>query len=782
MISFNNYKFEPGAMSIIQMGEELIGHPSTALNELVKNAYDADATKCWVYTQYDKIEEKTFLIIKDNGLGMNDKILFGDWLKPSVSSKRDEKGAVKKSEIFDRLFLGSKGIGRLAAMALGRYLTIVSKQAGDEEFNWLRIDRELFKDDALLEKVRFPGGVIDEYTKLFKDKEILELNNLKSNGNLINILSNELFGDFKEGTLIVIQNLDESVKTIVENEFDEMKLEEMTFEETSFFKSLRDLITPLKLNAELQKELVVRDIINNELKIDNGESTFDLFYGINFIKEQVKDNNGFLSVEPSSIIEHYDYRVFGKVLSDASVEGRYICKRLEEDLKDQEFFISSTYNLSDGNIRLRKDPDMEIAERYKNPDVGEFYFDIRIYDLDGDAKDNMAKILNANGRREATRIFSKYLGLKVSKNGFGIKPYGDEEKDWLGLGAKRVQKHIETIGPNQIIGNIFLYSPQNDALNEKTNREGFFENKAFIILKKIIDGILEETGKTRAKYREFHNLGRSIKSKHQRPNTEKFIQYILGATDDEELIRKSQKFIEEANTAFDNMENSLSFSQRLASLGTGLELVYHEISQPISSIGASRSSIEIIINKLNDNPIKERLRERLLTIGASLEALSTLQESLKPAIGRSIAKTFKPIDTFNKVCFLFKDIFEEKGIIIEISSNLKDFEIKDFEYVLWITFLNIINNAVYWLTYAEQKRIIILDYDNDSIVVSNTGPVISEEDLEIIFSYGITGKKEKNATGLGLAFTRNILEIRGWSIWAENREYGPSFYIKKTKE
>ena len=84
------HKFSSGAMSIIQMGEEQIGHPSTAVNELVKNAYDADADKCYVYTQYDKDPTRNFLIIKDNGLGMNAETLFGNWLITSRSSKRNE--------------------------------------------------------------------------------------------------------------------------------------------------------------------------------------------------------------------------------------------------------------------------------------------------------------------------------------------------------------------------------------------------------------------------------------------------------------------------------------------------------------------------------------------------------------------------------------------------------------------------------------------------------------------------------------------------------------------
>ena len=74
------HSFEPGAMSIIQMGEELIGHPSTAINELVKNGYDADAQNCHVYFHYSTTKEETFAIIKDDGNGMDFETLFGDWL------------------------------------------------------------------------------------------------------------------------------------------------------------------------------------------------------------------------------------------------------------------------------------------------------------------------------------------------------------------------------------------------------------------------------------------------------------------------------------------------------------------------------------------------------------------------------------------------------------------------------------------------------------------------------------------------------------------------------
>lgn len=778
MVEITKHKFISGAMSIIQMGEEQIGHPSTAINELVKNAYDADADKCLVYTQYDIDQTKNFLLIKDNGLGMNKDILFGDWLITSRSSKRDEDRDRRRSLIYERRFLGSKGIGRLAAMALGRYLTIITKQRNEDLYNWLRIDREVFKVESLLDDIAFSGGQIENFIELFSDSDLLNENNLVKNENLVNILSNkDQFPDFSEGTLIILQDVDNSIKTIIEEETNLKDLEE-----TSIYKGLVDLVTPLKLNEKIQKELVKENIITDELRISNGSDTFELLYGINFLNNNENDEISFIEVIPSKLIDYYDYRIFGKVMEESSVVGKYICKRIDTDTRNEDLLISSEYLLSDEDLNKRNTIAFEnIPTKYKDVNVGEFYFDIRIYDLDDDSKDKMVEILKANGRREAMQIMGRYLGLKVSKNGFGVKPYGEEEQDWLGLGAQRVKKHIVSIGPNQILGYTFLYSPQNDGLSEKTNREGFFENKAFIVFKKILSGILEETGQRRARYRLKHNLGRGrVSSKLERPDTEKFIQYILSRSQDQDIILKTKEFVHDTSTALDNMESTLSFSQRLASIGTGVELIYHELSQPISALGAATSSLNININKILDENLKRILLDRVNNIGTSVNLLETLRESLKPAIGKSLPRKFQPIETFKKVCYLFEHSFLDNNIIIEIKKNIEDIEIRSLEYVFWISFLNIINNANYWLKGIENRRIIIFEYDEPSIfVISNTGPKIPEDDLDLIFEYGITGKKERNATGLGLSFTRNMLLSCGYKIWAENREYGPAFYIQK---
>ena len=95
------------------------------------------------------------------------------------------------------------------------------------------------------------------------------------------------------------------------------------------------------------------------------------------------------------------------------------------------------------------------------------FFDIRIYDREKDAIEKLSLLLNSKNS-ETKKTLSNLLGLRISKNGFGVKPYGDLDgvQDWLGLGQKRVQDPGKNIGPNLILGYVYLFSPNNDGLKE----------------------------------------------------------------------------------------------------------------------------------------------------------------------------------------------------------------------------------------------------------------------------------------------------------------------------
>jgi signal transduction histidine kinase len=769
MAKAQRHKFEPGARSIIQMGEELIGHPSTAINELVKNGYDADALKCRVYFNHDSEIKKSFAFVSDNGSGMDYDTLFGGWLHPSISTKRASEA---RSKIYKRHYLGSKGIGRLAAMAIGRFVTVITRQSDVVDYNWITIDKNAFKEDKLLNEIDFPGDVIADFRDLFTQPHLVKERKTFVNPTLISILNKNELQTFKKGTIVIVECLDDSVNAILERDFlSEKESLDNNLVSTSFYKSLATLVTPLKLSDDIQKELRKKEIITRVKQTAAEGSNFLIEFSTNLLPDSKIHKIDWQSVKPIPVHKAYDYRVFGKVTVEGNVEGEFVYNRLQNDVFEEPFEILSN--------EIDEDSDKLDNNSISDHKVGEYYFDIRAYDVG--EKDNLQKLTTLSGFKtipEFRSSFKAFQGLRVSKNGFGVKPYGEEVEDWIGLSKARVQNPGQNVNTNQILGYVYFFSPDNDSLEEKTNREGFLENASFIQVKKTLLTIFKNLGRKRYNYRALHEIGRVPTSRHLRPDFEEFLRTINNRSDLQYIRDYSSKFMSEVTTSMDNLEESLSFSERLASLGSGIELVYHEMAQPISRIQSTRSSLNLKKDKLDKSALPNFIND-INTLGESTEVLVELRKSLQPAIGRSRKKKFRPYQTFLKVCTLFKSDFQEARIKIVSDEAFADIEFDEQEYAFWIAFLNIVNNAVYWIKKSERPGEIRFVMKGATIIISNSGPPIKEELIEHIFHYGVTTKQEKNATGLGLAYTRRTLNSMDWEVVAENRKTGPAFIITK---
>ena len=97
-----------------ELGERLVGRPSIALAELIKNAYDADATAVSVQFGKDRI------VIADNGIGMDYNTFRDFWMR--IGTPHKQKSLT--SPLFQRPLTGSKGVGRLSTQFLARQLEL----------------------------------------------------------------------------------------------------------------------------------------------------------------------------------------------------------------------------------------------------------------------------------------------------------------------------------------------------------------------------------------------------------------------------------------------------------------------------------------------------------------------------------------------------------------------------------------------------------------------------------------------------------------------------------
>lgn len=157
------FKVSTGLKSIL--GQDLITSDNIAILELVKNSYDAHATRVIITFEKDSI------IIADNGKGMSLNDLQNKWLFVGYSAKSDGTEDASYRSKFKRNFAGAKGIGRISCDRLGSevWLTTKSEDSNTVEVihvDWNKFEKSLKKEfdkvpiehESRTEDYIFPGG------------------------------------------------------------------------------------------------------------------------------------------------------------------------------------------------------------------------------------------------------------------------------------------------------------------------------------------------------------------------------------------------------------------------------------------------------------------------------------------------------------------------------------------------------------------------------------------------------------------------------------------------
>lgn len=195
------------------IGRDLVTNEFVAIFELVKNSFDADATR--VDIEFDP--EDSSIKIVDNGQGMTEDDIRDKWLFVAYS----EKAIIDADNYRDKIkpagqFAGSKGIGRFACDTLGEQLELYSATSKTRTISKLNIDWTKFEKDSTAEfhNISVSLEATTEFPKIY------------------NITAPE-----KQGTVLVIKN--------TRHEWDEERIKRLR-------RDLAKLIDPFGTTTEVK--------------------------------------------------------------------------------------------------------------------------------------------------------------------------------------------------------------------------------------------------------------------------------------------------------------------------------------------------------------------------------------------------------------------------------------------------------------------------------------------------------------------------------------------------
>ena len=827
--------FEVGAKAARLIGRENITDPDGALMELIKNAYDADASCVCVWfdmpfpfvpseLEPEKIrsiltredqkrildiytaaengeyvkksglsEEETgalwrlltkynSILVADNGCGMSMEDVRTKWMYIGTSDKEihieSPKGRVKT---------GAKGIGRFALDKLSLCSTMLTRSLDCKLAEW-KIDWEQFDNSKLLGQV----------TASLEEREA------------------DYAGE---------------VQKLAENRFAEAYSAGRSWETG----------TAIRLHP-VREEWTYRmfEKINTNLKSINPLGAADPFKV--YVKNRYYPEYDFETDDTAIDVSDYDYKI--EIRFDGERTVTTVLTRNEVDIRrrsvnfprynkkaslkafwERPYFQKKGYQRQDyeGVIEFHEDVakilrDDPVKIRNVGPFRAELYF-----------------VKNRNGRneiiknvkvRKRSELLRKFSGVKLYRDEFKVRPYGDDGNDWLEL-AKRQTESPGGVGsesgswrvlPYQLIGQVKIGRRENPALYDMANREGLTQNDEYHILVDLLQnsihifeldrqGFYKEYAKWSREIEEGFgkdaNIRADVQSKYGNDGILREDAEDQQDEEEREAFGKDEKYTDTdyEETIFHLMKekkemlNSEQILQLLSSNGLILNTFFHEFRAFQSQFGSRAVQLRYRLDYMKKHHTFHPgfVYDPYLIIDKMGETDGVLNLWLQVSMDNASKENLRLETVFlneelNKILGNWSDLLESKGIVYKLDfGEEKKYPYEISQADLYIIMNNFLLNSAYFLEkgHNPQRRIIVtlaLEKENYHLRLWNNRPALEEKYRAVpdrIFELGESSKEK--GTGIGLWIMRETVERYNGTIMVAELDsgFGLDIYLKK---
>ena len=202
-------------------------------------------------------------------------------------------------------------------------------------------------------------------------------------------------------------------------------------------------------------------------------------------------------------------------------------------------------------------------------------------------------------------------------------------------------------------------------------------------------------------------------------------------------------------------EKEINQIRSLAQLGISFEIIAHELHAQDKAVTRSLNSMSTSAKQ--ELGFKNAMKAHK-QFTEYLRFLSPLKLS-----GYQNRDNISGIEIIKNIELFFRDQFEKQNIQLIFSDSFKRFNVVDVKSRIIPVFINLLNNALYWVTLAENERIIKVDIINDLVVIANNGTAVDPDDIGNLFQ--LFYSRRPNGNGVGLYLSKQNLAVARHKIW-----------------
>lgn len=708
--------FEPYARLLTMLSEQLIKNEVVALTEIVKNAYDADSP--WVKITFDNFDnnmvalKNSRIVIEDAGCGMSENILKNDFINPASAHKKIKKESGKTTPK-GRIYQGEKGIGRFSLFKLGKKITVITKTKEDVKARRLELDLSVYEDEF-----------IKENNEQYKLSEIPLGYNESDDTDFTKeiFLDNGVQKRLNHGTIIIVEELND---TWGKSKFDKLQSELFSlignvygegfgiyFFEGNAFVPMIEITEKKTLDNIIEQKAV----LNVEGAYNEKERKY--IFTINGKDKEVK-------------------------LSDKTISGLTLFRDFKKSIEDRNLSFDD-YITTCGNFKFR------------------------FYVFDPDKKNARTKYKMTNEDWEIVKKNRVFL----YRDGIRVFPYGSIKDDWLQVDTIRGTKRASAMFSNdQVVGYIDITYNGNPNLKDKTNREGLLEvGESYSDFLSVIQIFLQHI---KIYYYDEYSKQKNVIKKFDKQNKnelEEEFKNVIEKCSDNSIRKKIESIKRKVEEQNDYNLGRIRVVEDLAGIGLSIQATHHDLGNFIRKCYNVIDDYNLQLMRsegdYTDKKIVCEKIERLRGIISAMEAVLADMKNLFASTQHK-SKSIRVSILLNKVLGYYNNVFETKKIDFELKNIGNSIVVINMPEALLMTiFINILDNALYWLEDEEvkEKKIrITINSDENYMVFSDNGPGIYQEEKEKIFEAFFTGKGMEGR-GLGLYICRQFLDRYDYTI------------------